>query len=213
MAAILRMRVRSARPPARSRRTGSTCSSNIGCISWGGPGRRTSMRPSASTRWPGAVPRGLRRTAAPSITSACFSLTGAITRPKRANRAFSSSMSAGSRRRGRPSAAAAASRVRSSSVGPRPPVEITISARASALRKADSRSDASSATVTRAPVSMPTSSSFAVRYSAFVSERSGVSSSVPTARISALIIDPPSHNALSNSPPHIGGQGVLWSGR
>src|SRR6185503_3010757 len=90
--------------------------------------------PSASTRWPGAVPRGLRRTTAPSITSACFSLTGAITRPNRANRAFSSSMSAGSRWRGRPSAAAAASRVRSSSGGPGPPMAITTSARERAWR-------------------------------------------------------------------------------
>ena len=73
---------------------------------------------------------GWAATTPPSMRSACFSLTGAITRPKRAKRALSaSSRIAGSRRSARPAARAAASRVRSSSVGPRPPVAITTSAR------------------------------------------------------------------------------------
>ena len=61
--------------PARAA-AGSTCSSNIGFISPGGPGSRTSSRPSCSRSWPGAVPRAFGRAAAPSMTSACFSFVG-----------------------------------------------------------------------------------------------------------------------------------------
>ena len=78
-------------------------------------------------------------------------------------------------------AAASASRVRSSAVGPRPPVATTTSARASAVRNADSSSDGSSASVARALTSMPASSSRSVSQSELVSARSGPSSSLPIA--------------------------------
>jgi hypothetical protein len=81
MPAMRKITVRTARPPARASSTGRTLASNIGCISGGGPGSSTRIRPSASSIWPGAVPRRFGITVAPSITSACFSFTGAITRP------------------------------------------------------------------------------------------------------------------------------------
>ena len=99
----------------------------------GGPGSRTMMcsRPSNCplSHWPGAVPLGFGRTVAPSSTSACFVLLGDIFHPRSAKRCSRRARISGSRRRVTPSASATASRVRSSSVGPRPPMKMRMSER------------------------------------------------------------------------------------
>ena len=54
--------------------------------SLGTPGKRNRVQPPLSTRNPGAVPRSLARTAAPSTTQACRRLTSGICQPSDWNR-------------------------------------------------------------------------------------------------------------------------------
>ena len=93
---------------------------------------------------------------------------------------------AGSSSSGRPSASATTSRVRSSSVGPRPPVRITRSSACSACTKCARSSARSSPTIALKATSMPRPFSTSVMVSELVSVRVGVSSSLPTAMIAAL---------------------------
>jgi len=94
------------RRPARALQPGSTRVSNIGSISLGGrgAGRRCGRPPRCAGRGGAA---GVREHAGPSMTSACFTFTGAIVRSARANRSFKASTMALWRTRGRPSACAA----------------------------------------------------------------------------------------------------------
>ncbi len=128
----VRRRVRTARseprPSARSRGSASSC--QIGRISRGGPGRATATRPSGRrTNQPGAVPFGLGRALAEGMSQACLRLISGKGSPRRAHRSRSHVSSSGSTAGVSPQAAASASRVRSSGVGPRPPVETTRSTR------------------------------------------------------------------------------------
>ena len=100
--------------------------------SCGTPGSSTMMCPRASSHSPGAVPRGFFRTVAPSITMACRSLISGMARPNRRNLSWMERNTSSSRKSFRPSKSATVWRVRSSSVGPRPPDDTITSARSSA---------------------------------------------------------------------------------
>ena len=107
--------------------------SSIGVISRGGPGSTTiAVRP-RSTHSPGAVPFGLSSSVAPRGTIAWRRLFSGIVMPRRANRSLNAfddavvDVEPDAQARAR-----RASRVTSSSVGPRPPVITTRSAHSSA---------------------------------------------------------------------------------
>src|SRR3984893_13673130 len=159
--------------------------------SCGGPGRSTTICPRASSQSPGAVPRALSRTVAPSGTSAWRAFTVDIGRPICRKRASILLMTSALRSSFRPSKPATASRVRSSSVGPRPPLAITSSARSIAWANASRRAPSSSPTTVLRVTSTPSRFSCAVRKRELVSTLSGVSSSDPTAMISAFIVGLP----------------------
>ncbi len=63
-------------PPASATRKGMTCSSSMGSISWGTPGRAKTQAPPTFRRRPGAVPRALGRSTAPCGYSAWRRLRG-----------------------------------------------------------------------------------------------------------------------------------------
>ena len=120
--------------------------SSIGFISRGGPGSNTSAVESLSSHKPGAVPFGLGSTSAPRGTIAWRRLMSGIVMPRRAKRSRIRSTIDSSTSSAIPSARATASRVMSSSVGPRPPVTTIRSAQASALSTTRASSPMSSAT-------------------------------------------------------------------
>src|SRR6266536_3056453 len=134
---------------------------------------------------PGAVPTGLSIVWAPSGTSACFRFICAMrAMPARAKRSRSHCSISGWRTRRTPATAAIASRVTSSCVGPRPPVRITASARASASWTAvPIRPSLSPTTVCRRQ-SQPTSASRRLIQDALELTIWPSSSSVPTPMIS-----------------------------
>ncbi len=73
--------------PTPSRSRGMTCSLSIGRISEGTPGIATTSFPSPRRiKRPGAVPRGLGNTVAPSGIRACRSLFLDMASPRSANR-------------------------------------------------------------------------------------------------------------------------------
>ena len=186
------------RPRASSRGRASSC--HIARISRGGPGSVTTTRPSgARTSQPGAVPFGFGSASADGIRQACLRLTSGKAIPRRSNRSRSHASISGSIVGSSPTSAAIASRVRSSGVGPSPPVVTTRSARPSAASSAPrttSRSSGSACSrrtctpravrsrasspafvsrVSPTVISLPTLSSSAVK-----SRRSGVESSIST---------------------------------
>ncbi len=125
------------RPTPRAASRGRTSFAHIGRISRGGPGSVTMTRPSGrSTHQPGAVPWGFARIRAEGSVHACFVLVAGNGWRRRAHSPCSHSSVAGSTTGRSPHASATASRVRSSGVGPRPPVVTTRSARPSAARSA-----------------------------------------------------------------------------
>ena len=73
---------------------------------------------------PGAVPRGLLSTVAPAGSSACLQLLAAIGLPRALSFALMSASTSLRSSRGALKAAARVSVVRSSGVGPKPPVQI-----------------------------------------------------------------------------------------
>src|SRR5208282_5475246 len=90
--------------------------------------------------------------------------------------------------RGHPRTCAATSRVKSSSVGPRPPVSIMREDRAKAARSTMARSSFESPTMVLNRTKIPQLLSLSVRKSELVSVCWGVRSSEPTAMISASIV-------------------------
>ena len=108
--------------PTRSLRRGKTWFCHISIISPGGPGMATSMLPLCSTHHPGAVPRGLGIARADGISIACFRFCSGMEMPRLRKCSLSSLSSSSCKRISSPSTLAIASRVRSSWVGPRPPV-------------------------------------------------------------------------------------------
>ena len=103
---------------------GKTSFCHIGNISRGGPGMTATTLPFFSTHQPGAVPRGFGNDVEEEIRMACCILEGGISRPMRTKWDLSSVTSAESVNISSPSTSAIASRVRSSWVGPKPPVVI-----------------------------------------------------------------------------------------
>ena len=90
----------------------------------GRTGQRHDERRRRRLPWkPGAVPLGLGRRAKPRGASACLRFVSETVRPGK--RASSASQASGWNSSGTPAASATISRVRSSVVGPRPPVMIT----------------------------------------------------------------------------------------
>ena len=182
-----RKAVRMAWRGTRRANRGRQWRSNMACNSCGGPGSRITTAPDSSTHCPGAVPRSLESASAPSITKACRLLISAILRPARAKRCSRAAAISEWKLSLRSSACATASRVTSSSVGPRPPDRMTISPQETARRTASARRLRSSPITHFETTSTPMLFSCAVRYRELVSSRCGVSISDPTAMISAFI--------------------------
>ena len=114
----------------RAARMGLTRYCSMGRHSPGGPGSIITSTPSAVKVQPGAVPQSLRSGVEPSGSMTCWRLFGVSSlylrsthrlRSHCSSPLFSSSF--------RPKASASALLVRSSQVGPRPPVVIIMSAR------------------------------------------------------------------------------------
>ena len=176
-------------PTPRSARRGSTCSAHMGRISRGGPGSVTITRPSGrSTHQPGAVPLGLGSEVADGMTHACFTFTDGNGWPRRAQRPLSQSSVASSTDTVSSQTAATASRVRSSGVGPRPPVVTTRSARESAVRSASTTTSRSSGRSAIRETATPWATSERASSPLLVSVVSPTVSSEPIARSSAVRI-------------------------
>ena len=140
-----------------------------------------------SIQIPGAVPIGLASGSLPAGNSACTRLRSGIARPRCwKNRSMNSSDGSWSTS-STPASCARASRVRSSSVGPSPPVISTMSARSAAMRNAWTFSSRSSATVVCQWTGMPSSASSRLSHWLLVSSFCPLVSSVPMAMISAFM--------------------------
>ena len=150
-----------------SRKRGAHSVSHIACTSCGGPGISAMIRglPSTtvSSHCPGAVPFAFGSTLAPCRMSACCELFSGIWMRRSAKRLYISATRLWSRFNSMPSAAATASRVRSSCVGPRPPMKIAMSARWIAVRAAEVRCSRLSPTMVLKATLMPNSLRRAVR--------------------------------------------------
>ena len=148
------------------------------------------------SRDPARCPAGLASTVAPRGTAACRRFGSGMRDPAplepRANRRQDLRRLP---RAAGPSAAATASRVRSSAVGPSPPVVMhDIGAPSACVKHVRGGSSASSPTTDLTRTSMPMSLRRPVRKSEFVSRRCSPSSSEPTARISAVRTGGPSQD-------------------
>ncbi|OPZ68273.1 MAG: hypothetical protein BWY81_00909 [Firmicutes bacterium ADurb.Bin467] len=117
--------------PDRSRRYGASCRSNMSISSRGGPGSTATAFLPDSTMQPGAVPCKFGMMIAPRGKYACFRLFSVISRPMRRMRSSIAARLCACRSIGSPKNSPTISFVRSSSVGPSPPVVITMSARES----------------------------------------------------------------------------------
>ncbi|MPM73593.1 hypothetical protein SDC9_120575 [bioreactor metagenome] len=113
-------------------RNGLTCSVNIGFISLGGPGIIIRILPFSSIIIPGAVPLSLYMIIAPSGIIACFILFSVMSRPNLEKNFFILFNALSSRYIFLSKYSAPISFVRSSPVGPNPPVVIITSARSNA---------------------------------------------------------------------------------
>ena len=184
---VLTLRVTVTSPVAISFRRGSTRSRKMACISTGGPGMMTMILPSRSAHQPGAVPLRLGMNSAEGISQACLTLCEGMFCP-RLRKYCRSSWTMSSWTLGvSPKAAATASRVRSSCVGPSPPVVKMMSERSSPIWKACVSCARSSPTsVTHCSV-IPNGGSRVAIQPALVSLSSPMSSSVPIPMISAFI--------------------------
>ncbi len=97
------------------------------------------MRPPFSTHQPGAVPRGLGMAWAEGMSMACLTLRSGKLKPREAKKSRRRCSVSTSTYISSPRARAMASRVKSSSVGPRPPVMRTMSERSRARPIASAR--------------------------------------------------------------------------
>ena len=134
MPTVFSVRLTITSPSLRAASRGATSLAHIPVISAGGPGIATTMPSAFSTHQPGAVPRGLGRIVPEGMIVACLMLRAGMSLPRPAKKARSVAAAPGSTRASSPTARAMASRVMSSSVGPRPPVQMTTSERSSAVR-------------------------------------------------------------------------------
>ncbi len=109
-----------------------TCSSIIRFSSRGTPGvKKKRARPMSSAK-PQAVPTGLSMISAVVGSMACFLLLGGITRLRRWKNSSMRTSHSSFKASSTPAALAAISCERSSTVGPRPPLTMTASARSEA---------------------------------------------------------------------------------
>ncbi len=107
---------------------------NMRFISRGTPGRKNAVLSPSCTAKPGAVPLTLGSISLPAGMSACFARPGFIALPKDSTRRRIARSALSSRTSSTPAARAAAAAVRSSVVGPSPPVAITSRALAASRR-------------------------------------------------------------------------------
>ena len=176
-------------PGRRSFRRGPTSVVHMFVSSRGGPGSVTRILPSRSIHQLGAVPIAFKMAVADGIMRAWRRLDRGIGRMLRREK-FSSShvLSSGATLISSPSILAMASRVTSSSVGPRPPMVMMTPERPQARSRASVRRPMSSPTIVTHSSSSPSSGSRMPSHEEFVSCVSPISSSVPTATISAFIV-------------------------
>jgi hypothetical protein len=168
-------------------RRGSATSAHIGRISRGGPGSATTTRPSGRvTNQPGAVPFGFGSAVADGMSHACFRLISGNRRLRRAQSSRSQRSIPASTAGSSPHAAAIDSRVRSSGVGPRPPVETTRSTRPRASAYARLTVARSSRSAVIRTTCTPSAVSDRASSPAFVSRVSPTVSSVPMLSTSAV---------------------------
>ena len=125
------------------------------------------------------MPLALGSATAPGTSHACLVFDWGILMPRLAKMPCSHSSSSGSTVGSRPVAAAMASRVRSSGVGPKPPVEITRSAVAIACLKESATSCRSSGKSVVRRTSTPSSVSARARSPLLVSRVQPLVSSLP----------------------------------
>ena len=154
----------------RASRTGAKSPSTIARSSRGTPGKSAIRTAPSSSSSPGAVPFGLCSTLAPSGTR-YWPLLSAGTRacPAVRNRASTSARASASSTSVRPRWAATADLVRSSGVGPRPPVTSTRAADAIAASSASRMCPSSSPTVNRRTTRIPRPESMRPSQAALVS--------------------------------------------
>src|SRR6476620_10192120 len=174
------------RPSNRDANTGTTLSRIIAAISAGTPGNEINRVPRHESQNPGADPTGLRTTVAPVGINACRSCPLLGDRPHCANRFCMASKASFRRASLRLAASAIASRVQSSTVGPRPPVITMIFARDTADFSARTMSARSSPTTDLKRTSMPKVPSSSVMNNELLSVRPPNRSSEPIAMISAM---------------------------
>ena len=169
------------------RTAGRTSDSNMGIISRGGPGRQNTRQAPSVAAKPGAVPPRLRTMRADFGRRAWRRLMAAMGRPRPANHASRSVRATASSTCGAPASvrSLSASRVRSSSVGPRPPVEMRTSTDDASARIAAAMAARSSATVRCSTTSRPASRSAAESVRELVSSVVPSTSSSPTERMAA----------------------------
>ena len=186
----VRDRQRPQRERAR-RAEGRTCSSHMRRISDGTPGISTTTRPSRSTHQPGAEPMGLGSASADGIAQRLAQVglghraegREALPQLRLEQRGPATSAS--------PSASARPSRVRSSWVGPRPPVATTSGARRAPRRRHAAIAARSSGSVRMPRSGIPRRASDDPRKAALVSTVSPASSSEPMLSSSARAVARP----------------------
>ncbi len=137
---------------------------------------------------PGAVPNGFFHVCAPRGIKACDSTAGGILRPILRARSRMCSRTGSLSCNGRLSTVATALRVRSSGVGPRPPIKMTASARSSARRSASAMASLASPTVTCQPTRTLTSSRARARKAKLVSTVRPERTSLPIVMISTRMM-------------------------
>ncbi len=164
---------------------GRTCWSNIALASRGTPGTTKTRQSPTSAATPPAVPTGLSSRSAPSGVPACLRFASGIVLPRLAQICRIRSIQASLKTTGRPTTAARASRVKSSGVGPMPPLtsnrSLPWASRLMAASMAISSSDTLACSTTRTPAAASSCANQAV----FVSTVSPLTISSPTLRTRA----------------------------
>ena len=185
----VRVRTGVAPSPTRARMSGRSSSANMPRISRGTPGIIATHRPRSSSRkTPGALPCLLARTRAPrGIITCCRLTSGGSARRLVSHSSRRCSHCSASKTRSRPNRAAIAGLVRSSEVGPRPPVVMTAPPRSRASRTAPAMSAARSATDVRRPIDTPMAASSRASQAPLVSMVRPSSSSSPIVTISTCM--------------------------
>ena len=154
-------------------------------ISLGTPGKVNTVKPGCGVQMiPGAVPVGLGNTSAPCGNSACLRLLTPKLRPRARSLASRSASTSGRSSKGTPKQAAKVSVVRSSGVGPKPPVQISSRLRSAASKTASRKRSGLSPTTPWRKWGMPSEASDSASQRALPLRMLPSSSSVPMQRIS-----------------------------